>query len=141
MKQNEIKTKFDGLLSFKSTEEELEHNAQMLAFNFLSIIDAEMERQNISKKKLAEMIGTSPSFITQLFRGDKKPNWTTLARMQKELDIDFQVTTENAIEERLSNAISDAHKKWVKEGCYSVNDSKKLIGLFEVLTGDYALAS
>jgi ribosome-binding protein aMBF1 (putative translation factor) len=141
MKANEIKTKFDDLLCFKSAEEELEHNAQMLAFNFLSIIDAEMEKQNISKKQLAAMIETSPSFITQVFRGDKKPNWTTLARMQKELNIDFKVTTENAIEERISNAISDAHKKWVKEGCYTINDSRKLIGFFEVSTGDYAFAS
>ncbi|KAB2869469.1 MAG: helix-turn-helix transcriptional regulator [Bacteroidales bacterium] len=143
MKPNEIKTKFDELLNSTTPEEQFEHEAQLLAFKFLSIIDAEMEAQNISKKALAEKVGTSQSFITQLFRGDRKPNWTILAKMQKELGLQFTISTNNEIEQRVIEAISLAHKVWVKEGCYSMTETRKLIGNFEVLTNpkDVPLAS
>ncbi|HPQ35750.1 MAG TPA: helix-turn-helix transcriptional regulator [Tenuifilaceae bacterium] len=143
MKPNEIKSKFDELLNSITPEEQIEHEAQLLAFKFLSIIDAKMEEQSISKKALAKKIGTSQSFITQLFRGDKKPNWTILAKMQKELDLLFTVSTNDEIEQRVVEAISQAHKVWVKEGCYSLTETRKLFGNFEVLTNpkDVPLAS
>lgn len=143
MKPSEIKAKFDELLRFKSQEEEIDHDAQMLAFSFLSIIDAEMERQDVNKKALAEKVGTSQSYITQLFRGDRKPNWTILAKMQKELGIQFNVSTPQDIEQSIYEAISQAHKLWVKDGCYSISETRKLIGNFEIDSKhqDYPLAS
>jgi ribosome-binding protein aMBF1 (putative translation factor) len=143
MKPSEIKAKFDELLRFKSLDEEIDHDAQMLAFRFLSIIDAEMEKQNVNKKELAQCVGTSPAFITQLFRGDRKPNWTILAKMQKELGIQFTVSTPQDIEQSIYEAISQAHKLWVKDGCYSISETKKLIGNFEIDSKpqDYPLAS
>lgn len=143
MKPNEIKTKFDELFNSITPEEQIEHEAQLLAFRFLSIIDAEMEAQNISKKALAERVGTSQSFITQLFRGDRKPNWTILAKMQKALGLQFTVSTHDEMERWVIEAISQAHKVWIKEGCYSIIESRKLIGNFEVTSNpnDYPLAS
>ena len=143
MKPNEIKTKFDELLNSITPEEQIEHEAQLLAFKFLSIIDAKMEEKGISKKALAKKVGTSQPFITQLFRGDKKPNWTILAKMQKELGIQFTISTPQDIEQRIVEAISQAHKLWVKDGCYSMSESRKLIGNFEIDTKpqDYPLAS
>lgn len=139
----EIRNAFDELFASITPEEKIEHDAQLLAFRFLSLVDAEMEEQNISKKALAEKVGTSQSFITQLFRGDRKPNWTILAKMQKELDIAFAISTQQEIEQRIIDAISQAHKVWVKDGCYSMSESRKLIGNFEIDTKpqDYPLAS
>jgi ribosome-binding protein aMBF1 (putative translation factor) len=125
MNPNEIKSKFDELLAFKSVEEEIDHSAQMLAFAFLSEIDAEMEKHDISKKKLAELIGTSPSFITQLFMGDRKPNWIILAKMQKALGITFTVIKDNTLAERLTSTKIYDHKKIGKETYFSVNESGK----------------
>jgi hypothetical protein len=72
---------FESLFSFKSKEEELDHNAQMLSFNFLS--EFEKLFPNIKKKELAVALGTSPSYITQLFQGDKLINLITLAKLQE----------------------------------------------------------
>ena len=65
-----INSDFEDLFSFNSKEEELEHEAKMIMFRFLS----ELEKLNgkpIKKKELAKAIETSPSFITQLYQGDK----------------------------------------------------------------------
>jgi ribosome-binding protein aMBF1 (putative translation factor) len=139
----EIKKAFDDLFATITPEEREERDAQLLAFRFLSIIDAEMEKQSISKKELAQRVGTSASFITQLFRGDRKPNWTILAKMQKELGVTFAVSTQYDIEQIIANSISQAHKIWVKDGCYSINESRKLRGHFEVFSNsnDCPLAS
>lgn len=138
-----IKKAFDDLFSTITPEEQTDHEAQLLAFRFLSIIDAEMERQDVNKKALAEKVGTSQSYITQLFRGDRRPNWTILAKMQKELGITFTVSTQLEMEQRIIDAISQAHKVWVKEGCYSMNQSRKLLGNLEIISNpkDIPLAS
>ena len=139
-----MKERFEELLKFKSKEEETEHKAQMLAFDFLSIVDAEMERQKISKKKLAEQVGTSPAYITQLFMGDRKPNWTILTKMQEALGLEFLISTKALLDEQIAEAILSAHKKWVKEGYYHVDDNRTLYKNFEVTTKQkhkFALAS
>ncbi|MGB0789103.1 MAG: helix-turn-helix domain-containing protein [Marinirhabdus sp.] len=70
---------------------DIEHETKMLMYRFLSIVDYIMEAQNISKKELARMIGTSPSYITQLFNGRKLINLTTLAKIQNALDMKFKI--------------------------------------------------
>lgn len=86
-----INSDFEDLFSFKSKEEELEHEAKMIMFRFLS----ELEKLNgkpIKKKELAKAIETSPSFITQLYQGDKIINLSTLAKIQEAFDITFEIT-------------------------------------------------
>lgn len=107
-----LKEEFDNLLKMESIEEELDFRADLLAMQFLGLVDEKMERNNISKKALAERIGTSASFITQLFRGDKKPNWKLLARMSDALDINFKIITDDLIDEKVGEAIMDYHRKW-----------------------------
>jgi len=124
---------FDQVFAFSGEEEKHEHNVQMLAFSFLSIVDEEMERRGITKKELARLINTSAAFITQLFRGHRKPNWQILAKIGDALDIDFLVTTQQHIDEKVICAISQAHKVWVSTGCYSMDRGRKLIGNFEVV--------
>lgn len=105
------KTDWDALLAM-SPNEKIEHDAQILIFQFLGRIDQAMKDQNISKKKLAQNVGTSASFITQLFRGDRKPNWSMLAKMSQVLNLEFKVMTDEMIQERLKEEIMDYHRKW-----------------------------
>ena len=45
----------------------------------------------MSKKDLATAIGTSASYITQLFRGNKMINLEMLAKIQQALEIDYDI--------------------------------------------------
>ena len=102
---NDIKKAFDELFDTITPEEQIEHDAQLLAFSFLSIIDNEMKKKNINRKELALKTGTSQAYITQLFRGNRKPNLNILARMQKAVEIEFVVSTKDAIEDRIMEFI------------------------------------
>ena len=129
---NDIKKAFDELFDTITPEEQIEHDAQLLAFSFLSIIDNEMKKKNINRKELALKTGTSQAYITQLFRGNRKPNLNILAKIQKALDIEFSVTTKEAVESRIIESISNAHKVWIQEGCYDFDKTRKLSGSFEI---------
>ena len=78
---------------------DLEYETRMLMYRFISIIDEAMENKNISKKELASRIGTSASYITQLFNGNKIINLPTLAKIQHALGIEFKINEESAIED------------------------------------------
>jgi ribosome-binding protein aMBF1 (putative translation factor) len=87
----EIKKQFEELLSFKSEEDKIELDAKELVFSFLSEFDKAMERNKVSKKELAKSIGTSASYITQLFRGDRTPNFANIAKMKEALNLEFDI--------------------------------------------------
>jgi ribosome-binding protein aMBF1 (putative translation factor) len=88
-----IKTSFHDALRPKNFDEKIEHDASVLAFRFLSEIEIQMDKLGISKKDLAAKIGTSPSYITQIFRGDKLTNFVFLAKVQDALNIQFEIQT------------------------------------------------
>jgi ribosome-binding protein aMBF1 (putative translation factor) len=64
---------------------------RLLMYRFLSEVEKISEERGISRKELAQMIGTSPSFVTQLFQGTKTVNLTTLAKFQKALNFNFRI--------------------------------------------------
>jgi len=84
---------FDELFIHKTSEERIAHHAQMISFRFLSEIEKVCENRNIKKNELAKMVGTSRSFITQLFRGGKQINTTLLAKIEEVLDLTFSIQT------------------------------------------------
>ncbi|WP_276362773.1 helix-turn-helix domain-containing protein [Daejeonella sp. H1SJ63] len=88
---NQIKTSFDQLFNNFTDEELLEQEARLLSFQFLSEIESAMEKQRMSKKDLAEKVNTSASYITQLFRGDRLANFNILAKIQRALDLKFEI--------------------------------------------------
>lgn len=94
MKSNKININpaFEKLFSFKSQHEKNEHNAQMISFRILSEVEKICEDKKIRKKELAKMVGTSPSYITQLFRGTKQVNTEIMARFEEALGISFTIT-------------------------------------------------
>lgn len=109
-----IKKEWDNLFSEISYEDRVASMADVLALQFLGLVDRKMELENISKKELAEKIGTSASFITQLFRGDKKPSWNILAKMSIELELDFKVLTEELFQEKVQEELMAYHQRWSK---------------------------
>ena len=81
----------DDFFGPQSDADKLEGETLRLMFRFLSKIEQVMEAENITKKALATLIGTSPSYITQLFRGNKVINLQTISKIEAALDITFEV--------------------------------------------------
>lgn len=90
--------KLTKAMEFESDEEENRHEAEMIMFRFLSQVEKLMETHQINKKELAKGIGTSPSYITQLFRGTKLLNLITLAKIQQFFDVRFEVSVAPELE-------------------------------------------
>jgi ribosome-binding protein aMBF1 (putative translation factor) len=91
-KSEEIQSAFGQMFNSLSDEDLLDVDAKILMFRFFSIIDAKREELGWSRKDLAVHIKTSPSFISQLFQGDKLINFTTLAKIQKVMGLEFEIT-------------------------------------------------
>ncbi len=83
---------WEEILTPPSGKERIELDTQILAFKFLSLIEKCQDIKKVSRKELAKRIETSPSYITQLFRGDKLPNLEILAKMSNALKFDFQIS-------------------------------------------------
>lgn len=81
----------ENIFEFKSKQEEYEHEAKILMFKFLSEIEKLNDSKKLLKKELAVAIGTSASYVTQLYNGDKLINLITLAKLQEIYNIEFEV--------------------------------------------------
>lgn len=106
---------FESLFDF-SEKDQKELDALWLAAQFLSIIQDEIALQQITRKELALRIGTSASWLTQVFRGDKLPNLETITQLQKALNIEFEIRQKNEVlpVSYQDNEIEDKFKKIVK---------------------------
>ncbi|MFN6943849.1 MAG: helix-turn-helix domain-containing protein [Cytophagaceae bacterium] len=95
MKLNEkykVSKEFEDIFSFTNEEEELRHDAQMLMLKFLEEIEKSyVYGPKLKKKDLAEALGKSTSFISQLYSGDKLINFPLLAKIQKAFNITFEI--------------------------------------------------
>ena len=87
-----ISKEFEDLFTFQDEKEELDHEAHMIMFRFLSEVEEyHSGGKNIKRIELASKLGVSPSYITQLFKGAKLLNFTMLAKIQKAFNITFEV--------------------------------------------------
>lgn len=95
LKIKEIKNQFDNLLFNQSFDEKAELEAKIIMAQFLSEIEPILNNRKIKRKDLAEMIGTSASFITQLYRGNKTISLATIAKikMALQLSVDIKITS------------------------------------------------
>jgi DNA-binding Xre family transcriptional regulator len=82
---------FAELFNFPDKEARIEHEAKMLMFKFLSALEKSGKKKKWKKKELALAIGTSPSYITQLYKGDKLINLHTLAKLQEAYEVSFEI--------------------------------------------------
>lgn len=85
-----VRKEFQKLFDM-SPEEQVEHRAQMLSYIFLSEAQKAMDRKGWTRKQLANEIGTSASYLTQLFRGARLLNFKTVARIEAALGIRYEV--------------------------------------------------
>ncbi len=118
--KKDIQQAFNDLLNTGSTEDKIELETLMLSAKFLSEIERIRQERGILKKELAEMIGTSPSHITQLFRGDKTINLKTIAKLQIELGVSFEVKISDAQTKTLQTTklIEPLFPKYTTEGMW-----------------------
>ncbi|SIT11698.1 helix-turn-helix domain-containing protein [Belliella pelovolcani] len=93
LKTNQIQSAFQDLFNTSSKEEELAFKEQVLVMKFLGEIDEVMAERDLKKKDLAAKVGTSASYITQIFRGNRIPNHQIIIKMADALEIDFVITT------------------------------------------------
>ena len=84
-------------------QEKIENDARLMMFRFLEIIDRKREELGLNRKQLAEKLGTSASYITQLYRGDKLVNMITLAKFQKTLGLEFEIVEKKSYEETVNS--------------------------------------
>ena len=90
--KEEIKNRLQSLKSSKTEEELIERESLILQANYLSEIERISKENGFSRKDLAKKINTSPSYLTQVFRGDKPLNFSTLAKIKRALNLKFEVT-------------------------------------------------
>lgn len=91
-----INKDFESLFTFQDEKEELDHEAHMIMLRFLGEIEENYSKNDTFKKnELAIKLGVSPSYITQLFKGDKLMNLTMLAKIQKAFNITFEIKARN----------------------------------------------
>jgi len=141
--KDSLKNEWEAIIGNNSPEEEIAFKADLLAMQFLGIVDQKMEELDMSKKELAHKIGTSASFITQLFRGDRKPNWNTLAKMSLELGIEFKILSQDLLQEKVKEELMEYHQRWSKTQEY-FNLKNQITNPHLVMTviveDDYAMA-
>ena len=73
-------------------EIDYETEARVLASRILSEISIITEKRDLTRKNVAELMGTSASYITQLYRGTKLLNLITLVKLKDKLNLDIEVT-------------------------------------------------
>ncbi|UEG49261.1 helix-turn-helix transcriptional regulator [Ferruginibacter lapsinanis] len=93
-KSQEIKEKIRLLLTEQNEIEGIKHDALILMSGYLSEIDRLSEIAVINRGELAEKIKVSPSYLTQVFRGNKPLNFETIAKIQRALNIKFNISAE-----------------------------------------------
>ncbi len=89
--KEKIRRSFTELVEPVDDAVSIDMETRLLMFRFLSEVEKITEERGITRKELAKMIGTSPSFITQLYRGTKIVNLATLAKLQKALNFRFRI--------------------------------------------------
>jgi transcriptional regulator with XRE-family HTH domain len=113
-----IKKEFQALFE-QSPEERIEHRAQILSYIFLSEAEKAMERKGWNKKQLADEIGTSASYLTQLFRGDRLLNFKTIAKIEHAFSLEYQIS------ETANNASTKEYSRFfVTQDEVNLNTSK-----------------
>lgn len=86
-----IKDAFKVAFSAIDSKDDLEHDTKMIMYRFLSEVERISEEEGLNRKELAALIGISPSYLTQLFRGNKIINLQTIAKFQKVFDLTFEI--------------------------------------------------
>jgi len=94
IKKSRTEISFSEMYDSIDESDKLLIETRILMYRFLSEIEKISAERGLNHKKLAKLIGTSPSYITQLFRGKKIINLNTLVKFQKALGFKFRIEAE-----------------------------------------------
>ncbi len=78
------------LLKFDSEDERIEFKAIAIQLDILAEVSKLMIHDNITRKELADKLGKSKSFVSQLFSGDKLLNLKMIAKLQEIFNAKFE---------------------------------------------------
>ncbi|MGS0524846.1 hypothetical protein ACU8V7_06260 [Zobellia nedashkovskayae] len=84
-----LETAFDSI--FNNQEIDYDIEAKVIASKLLSEISEITDKNNLNRKMIAELIGTSASYLTQLYRGNKLLNFVTLAKLKDKLNLSVEI--------------------------------------------------
>ena len=82
---------FEKLFEFDTVDDANMHHAKIIMMKFLQAMEISMGKNKLNKKTLASMLGISPSYVTQLYNGDKLINLEMIARIEQAFGIEFKV--------------------------------------------------
>lgn len=100
---------FEGL--FDNQEVDYDIEAKIMASKILSEISTITEKNGMTRKEVAEQIGTSASYLTQLYRGSKTLNLVTLAKLKDKLNLDVDVK----VSEKRKDSDKDLNRSTLKK--------------------------
>lgn len=86
----ELKQKLENSLKYRNEQEVIDSYAGALNLDIMFKLNEIMIEKEISKADLAKALGTSKSYITQLFSGEKFVNLNFLAKIEKTLKIGIE---------------------------------------------------
>ena len=110
-----LEERIRALKSQETEEYQLERDENILRANYLSEIERLKKPLNLNWDTLAKTIKVSPSYLSQVFRGKKPLNFNTIAKIQKALNIRFEV---QAV---VLNKMAKSHDYEIKEPLEIVN--------------------
>ena len=75
----------------KKIENTIEYKIESIAFDIAVQLYKQMEKLGINKKELAEKLGVSKSYITQLLKGKSNMTIETLIKVAEALNLNLQI--------------------------------------------------
>jgi len=88
---SKTKKDWEKLFAFRNDEEKIDFISSVISSSIAYNIEGLLKKRKLSKKELAQKIGTSASYITQIMTGDKLINMKFLAKLKFYLEVDFSV--------------------------------------------------
>lgn len=82
-KNKKLKQKMESILSLKNDKDKLAFETYVLQSDFLRVLEQLMDREGVKPADLARKIDVKPSFISQIFSGDKRLNLVHMALFQR----------------------------------------------------------
>lgn len=110
-------------------EFDIKFETQMIMYRFLSEVEKICEQKNLSRKDLAKMLDTSPSYITQLYRGHKIVNLNLIAKIQHLFDITFEIKAN-------SNNVSSEYSETNFDDIFNMQSAAKGMWCFHPFNND-----
>jgi transcriptional regulator with XRE-family HTH domain len=113
MKFNEkykVNPEFADLFNSGTTNDSIEINAKNISNRFISEIEKLCDERGLLRKDLAKDLGTSASYITQLFRGDKLLNLNFISKIEDYFKITFDIHAKSIADNLLLEDIDKFNK-------------------------------